>query len=85
MHSTKMLHFGLIIAEKMALTRIYKRVSYIPLFKVSIGLDCHWYESIPVAVWLCAGLPAEKCKIHLMGNNIIVPFLVANSNETTQS
>jgi hypothetical protein len=31
MHSTKMLHFGLMRAEKMALTRIYKRVSYIPL------------------------------------------------------
>jgi hypothetical protein len=31
MHSTKMLQFGLMRAEKMALTRIYKRVSYIPL------------------------------------------------------
>jgi hypothetical protein len=31
MHYTKMLHFGPMRAEKMALTRIYKSVSYIPL------------------------------------------------------
>jgi hypothetical protein len=34
MHSTKLLHFGLMRAEKMALTRIYKMVSYIPLYVI---------------------------------------------------
>jgi hypothetical protein len=38
MHSTKMLHVGQIRAEKMALARIYKRVSYIPLL-LSLLLD----------------------------------------------
>jgi hypothetical protein len=32
MHFTKMHHFGLMRAERMALTRIYKMVSYIPLY-----------------------------------------------------
>jgi hypothetical protein len=46
MHSTKMHHFGPMIAEKMALTRIYKRVSYIPLM-----FHCRWittYQSCRV-------------------------------------
>jgi hypothetical protein len=38
MHSTKIHHAGQLRAEKMALTRIYKRVSYIPLEDKAIRL-----------------------------------------------
>jgi hypothetical protein len=83
MHSTKMHHFGQMRAEKMALTRIYKRVSYIPLKK------CHPCHSAPSAPdtsietsWLVFISSSLRCRYK---NVLFAQMLLGPSTDTLQT